>query len=283
LEQQSSGEQDLVATLGNLEDRSYAAWKSGGTGWGAFLSEAFVGWGPSGRLDKASAVARLSGADCQIVSYRLSHPQVSRLTPNAAVLTHRTEVEGACGGKPLAPASYTATAYVRENGQWKAGFRAQSAIVDPLKATRPAANDVWTDSVPRDDALTQALLTREEALWTAWKDRNSERLDALLGEDIQFIDIFGNHIATRADTLKAWSGEGCEVKSFQIADAKATMFTPDLGILTLRASADAKCFGQDVWPVWGSSIYVRRGDTWMWSFGINVLAASGSNATESTR
>jgi hypothetical protein len=274
---QSSGEQDLVGTLGNLENRSYEAWKSGDARfWAAFLSDKFVGWGPSGRLDKTSAAATLGGAACQIVSYRLSDQQVSRLTPDAAVLTHRTEVNGACGGKQLAPASYTATVYVRENGRWKAAFRAQSAIVDPVKATRPAASDIWTDGASRSDAPTQALLAREEALWTAWKDRNTERLDALVGADIQFIDIFGNHIASRADTLKAWSGEGCDVKSFHIAGAKATMFAPDFGVLTLRATAEAKCFGQEVWPVWGSSFYVRRGDTWMWSFGINVLAGAGS-------
>src|SRR5690606_20224597 len=108
----------------------------------------------------------------------------------------------------------------------------------PLKATRPAG-DAPADDVSRGDASTQALLGREQALWAAWKDRDPERLDAILAADIQFIDIFGNHIATRADTLKAWSGEGCDVKSFQLAGAKATMFAPDLGVLTLRATADA--------------------------------------------
>jgi len=61
---------------------------------------------------------------------------------------------------------------------------------------------------------------------------------------MQFIDIFGDHIATRAQALKAWSGEGCDVKSFEFSAAKATMFAPNFGVLTYRASYDAKCFGQ---------------------------------------
>ena len=273
----SSVAQDLAGKLGTLEERSYAAWKSGDTKfWTAFLSEKFVGWGRSGRLDKSAAKRVLSGAGCQIGSYRLTDKQVSQLTPNAAVLTHKTEVNGTCGGEQLAPASYTATVYVREAGQWKAAFRAQSAIVDPMKATIPAASDLWTGGPTRSDASTQTLLVRERAVWSAWRDRDAKRIDALLGDSIQFIDIFGNHIATRPETLKAWSGEGCDVKSFDIGGAKATMFAPDFGVLTMRATTDGKCFGQDVWPIWGTSLYVKRGNTWFWSFGINVLAGASS-------
>lgn len=271
----SSAAQELAGELGTLEERSYAAWKSGDTKfWTTFLSEKFVGWGRSGRLDKSAAERVLSGADCQIGSYRLMDEQVSQLTPNAAVLTHRTEVNGTCGGEQLAP-SYTATVYVREAGQWKAAFRAQSAIVDPIKATKPVASDLWTGGPTLSDASTQTLLGREQAVWSAWKDRDAKRIDALLGDPIQFIDIFGNHIATRPDALKAWSGEGCDVKSFDIGGAQATMFAPDFGVLTVRATTDGKCFGQDVWPIWGTSLYVKRGNTWLWSFGINVLAGSG--------
>jgi hypothetical protein len=193
--------QDLAGTLGVLESKSFEAWKAGDKAfWTTFLSEKFVGWGSSGRLDKTSAMRALSGADCRIISYRLSNEQVSRLTSDAAVVTHKTEVDGICGGKQLAPTSYTATVYVREDRQWKAAFRGQSAIVDPMKAAKPASSNDW---------------------------------------------------------------------------AKATMYAPDFGILTLRATVDGKCFGQEVWPVWGSSIYVRQGGTWVWSFGINVLAGAG--------
>lgn len=273
----SSVTQDLAGTLGTLEERSYTAAKSGDTKfWATTLSEKFVGWDRSGRLDKRAAERVLGGVGCHIISYRLTNKQVSQLTPNAAILTHKTEMNGSCDGEQLAPAFYTATAYVREVGQWRIAFRAQSAIVDPIKATKPVGSDRWTGGATRRDAFTRTLLAREQAVWTAWKDRDAKRIDALLGDPIQFIDIFGDHIGSRPEVLNTWSGEGCDITSFDIGGAKATMFAPDFGILTVRATTDGKCFGQDVWPIWGTTLYVKRGNTWRWSFGINVLAGAAS-------
>ena len=65
-----------------------------------------------------------------------------------------------------------------------------------------------------------------------------------------------------------------DVKSFEFSGAKATMYAPNFGVLTYRASYDAKCYGQDVWPIWGTAFYVKHGDAWMWSGGINVLAGA---------
>jgi hypothetical protein len=49
--------------------------------------------------------------------------------------------------------------------------------------------------------------------------------------------------------------------------------SPDVGILTFKATADGTRFGQKVGPIWGSSIYVKYRDAWKWTFGINVPAS----------
>jgi len=268
---------DLTRVLDGLEEESYRAWQSKDAKfWSAFFSEKFVSWGSSGRIDKAGAIREWSGLNCEIVSYQISDSQVSRLTPEVAVITHKTTVDGSCGGSRLPNASWMATAYVLEGTRWKAVFRAASAIVDPAKLPARAVDTTAANRPPSHDASTMAMLGREQAIWDAWKDRDAKRLDALVPQEIQFIDIFGTHIATRAETLSAWSGRGCDVKSFQLADARATMVTPDFGILTLYATVDGTCFGQPVIPVWTSSFYVKRGDIWIWSFGINVPAHGGS-------
>ena len=82
------------------------------------------------------------------------------------------------------------------------------------------------------------------------------------------------YFTQRDEALKAWSGEGCEVSGFTFNGAKATMLGPDFGVLTYRAVYDAKCFGQDVWPIWGTAFYVKHGDDWLWSSGINVIAGA---------
>jgi hypothetical protein len=265
---------DLIRVLSGLEENSYHAWQSKNTKfWYTFLSEKFVSWGASGRIDKAAAISEWSGSSCEIASYKISDLQVTRLTREAAVLTHKTTVDGSCSGNLLPNASWTATVYLREGAQWKAVFRAASAIIEPSKLPKQAVDTAAATRQVSQDADTKAILSREHAYWDAWKDRDEKRLAALLPEQLQFIDIFGNHLGTRAEALNAFSGrQGCDVKSFQLSDARATRVTPNVAILTLYATVDGSCLGQPVIPIWTTSFYVKRGDTWVWSFGINIPA-----------
>lgn len=267
----------LARQLGKLEERSFAAWKAGDQrALAALVSDRFVGSGPTGRVDKRAALPILSGAACKIASYRLMNVQVTQLTPNVAVTTNRSEVNGICHGKPLVPAYYSFTVYLREAGAWKIAYRAQSAIVDPMKATQPAGSEQWSSGPSATDANTQMLLSHERAVINAWKDHDTARMSELFGSSIQFVDIFGDHTGTHAEALKKWSAGGCDVQSFDLAGAKATMFAPDFGVITYRGSFDGKCFGQTIWPIWGTALYVKRGESWLWSSGINVLAGAGT-------
>ena len=96
------GTTDLTRVLSGIEEESYRAWQSNDTMfWYSFLSDKFVSWGLSGRIDKAAAIREWSGKNCKIGSYRISDSQLSRLTPEAAVVTHKTIVDGSCGGNRL--------------------------------------------------------------------------------------------------------------------------------------------------------------------------------------
>jgi hypothetical protein len=231
-----------------------------------------------GRVDKASASKEYTGADCEIESFAISDVQMSQLGEDVALITHKITVNGTCGGQQEPDASWAATAYVRDRNQWKAAFHAQAAITSPAASPmKPFGQkaDLEKKAKRADrDALTDTLLTLEKAIWEAWKDHNAKRLDGLTAKNVQFINIFGTHLASKAEALKNWSGEGCDVKTVGLTDAAATMFSHTVGILTFHASADGTCFGQKVGPVWGSSIYVKDADTWKWSFGINLPAVS---------
>lgn len=271
-----SGAPTKVA-LGALERSAYEAWKSKDAKfWGAFLSDGFVGWGSSSRLDKASGTREYTGADCDIKGYALSDAQTTSLGHAAALITHKITVEGACGGQKIPPSSWAASVYVRDGHRWKAAFHAEAAVVDPaapvMTVGRKSGRQVSLTQPIDRDAHTDVLLALEKTVWDAWKDHDAKRLDGLIATNMQFINIFGIHLATKAEALKNWSGEGCDVKAVSLTDAAATMFSPTVGILTFRASADGTCFGQNVGPIWGSSIYVKHGDTWQWNFGINVPA-----------
>jgi hypothetical protein len=266
------------AVLLSRDTSAYEAWKSKDAKfWDTFLSDKFVGWGASGRLDKASAAKEYTGADCEIESYGISDPQMTPLGRDSALITHKITVTGTCGAQKVPHSSWAATAYVRDGNQWKPAFHAEAAIVDPSVPMKPVGKKAGTaqdhtKSADRD-AHTDALLLLENALWNAWKDRDAKRIDALTATNVQFINIFGIHLATKTDAVKNWSGNGCDVKTVALTEAAATMLSPNAGILTFHASADGTCFGQKVGPVWGSSFYVKDGDTWKWTFGINLPAS----------
>jgi hypothetical protein len=264
--------------LVTLEKSAYEAWKSKDAKfWDTFLSDKFVGWGSSGRLDKASATKEYTGAECTIKSYALSDAQIQPLSSDAALITHKITVDGTCNGQELTPSSWVASVYVRDGDRWKAAFHAEAPVVDPKAASakpvdvnEPSQKD---EAKPAErDAGTGAMLAAEKTLWEAWRTHDAKKIGDLTARDISFINIFGTHLATKADALKDWSGTYCDVKSISITNAAGTMLSPTVGILTFKATADGTCYGQKVGPIWGTSVYVKHGDVWKWTFGINLPA-----------
>jgi hypothetical protein len=264
--------------LVTLETSAYEAWKAKDAKfWGTFLSEKFIGWGSSGRLDKTSATKEYTGADCEIESYALSDEQMQPLGNDAALITHKTTVDGTCNGQKVPPDSWVASVYVRDGDTWKAAFHAEAPIAAPKAA--PAKPLEATQALHEDDARqatanagTDALLVVEKNVWEAWRTHDAKKLGDLTARDISFINIFGTYFATKVGALKNWSGSYCDVKRVSITDAAATMLSPTVGILTFKAIADGTCYGQEVGGVWGTSVYVKHGDVWKWTFGINLPA-----------
>jgi len=264
--------------LVTLEKSAYEAWKSKDAKfWDTFLSDKFVGYGSSGKLDKASATKEYTGADCEIKSYALSDEQMKPLGNDAALITYKTTVDGTCGGQKVPANSWAAGVYVRDGDKWKGAFHAEAPVVDPKAAP---AKPVDKKEAPKEDeakpadrdAGTDAMLAVEKAVWEAWKAHDAKKLEDLTARDISFINIFGTYFATKADALKDWTGVGCDVKSVSVTDAAGTMLSPTVGILTFKGTADGTCYGQKVGPIWGTSVYVKDGDAWKWAFGINLPA-----------
>jgi hypothetical protein len=265
--------------LVTLEKSAYAAWKSKDAKfWDTFLSDKYVGWGSSGRLDKASATKEFTGADCAIKSYALSDEQVSPLGKGAALITYKITVDGICGGQEVPANSWAASVYVRDGDKWKGAFHAEAAVVDPKAAI---AKPTDKEKAPQKDeaqpgapdASDDAMLALEKTVWEAWRAHDGKKLEDLTAKNISFINIFGTYFANKADALKDWTGAGCDVKSVSVTGAARTMLSPTTGILTFQGTADGTCYGQEVNSViWGTSVYVKNGDAWKWTFGINVPA-----------
>ncbi|MEO7659654.1 MAG: nuclear transport factor 2 family protein, partial [Pyrinomonadaceae bacterium] len=221
--------------LMTLEKSAYEAWKTKDAKfWDTFLSDNFVGYGSSGKLDKASATREYTGADCEIKSYALSDEQMRSLGNDAALITYKTTVDGTWGGQKVPANSWAAGVYVRDGDKWKGAFHAEATIVDPKavpakptgKKEAPKKDETKT-AVP--DGGNDALVSAEKAIWEAWKDHDAKRLEDLTTKDISFINIFGTYFATKADALKDWTSHGCDVKSVSVTDGEATMLSPTAG------------------------------------------------------
>ncbi len=266
--------EDLIAN----EKKAWTSWKTkDGKFFEDYLTDDAIGMGSKGRSDKAAIVKRISDPTCEVNDFSFAEEQMSTLGPDAALLTYKATQNAKCGGRPLPSTVWAATVLVRSGDKWKAAYHNEVAVIDPKTALVKPGDE--KESAKRDtaqtatlDVGTAAMLTQEKEVWEAWKDHDGKKIEDLLAKDVSFINIFGTFFATKADALKDWTSTGCQVKSVRVTDAVGTMLSPTVGILTFKGGANGTCFGRKVGPIWGTSIYVKDGDAWKWTFGMNISA-----------
>ncbi len=263
--------------LMTLEKSGWEAWKNRDPKWTEQnYSDKGFNVGTTGRTEKAEMIKAYSTQKCEIKSYSLSDDQMRMAGPDVAILTFKSAQDVVCDGKKSPANVQSASIYAREGDKWKAVFYAEAAIVDP-KAT-PAKSADKKESPKNDDkqvapdTAQDSLVSAEKAVWEAWKDHDGKKIEDLTTKEISFINIFGTYFANKADALKDWTSPGCDVKSVSVTNALATTLSPTASILTFKGGADGTCFGQKVGPIWGTSVYVKDGETWKWTFGINIPA-----------
>jgi ketosteroid isomerase-like protein len=242
------------------------------------------------RMGKAEVVKMISGVNCNIKEgWSLTEPQMEKIDNDTYVLTYKTTMDGTCtfNGKTEKQPSpvRAATVWVRNGEKWQAAFHGGNPIVDPkaLSATGkreeskkggPKKDTAGTPSLakPTADQGTDGMMAAEKSVWEAWKAKDAKKIEDLTAVDISFVNIFGAYFANKADAIKDWTGATCDVKSFSLTDGVGTLVSPTVGILTVVGSVDGNCGGQKPPMVYGTSVYVKDGDTWKWAFGFNSPA-----------
>jgi hypothetical protein len=189
------------------------------------------------------------------------------------LVTHKTTVDGVCRGHKTLVNSRAADIYVHDGGQWKEAFHAEAKIVDPgALPVKPVSQTREASSAKPADPNVAAMAAAERAVWGVWQAHDAKKLANSTTREISFINVYGTYFATKADALKDWSATGCDVKTVEITDAVGKMLSPTVGLLRYVATPDGTCYGQKVGRVWGTSVYVKDGNAWKWTFGINVPA-----------
>jgi hypothetical protein len=263
------------------------------------LSDKFVILGGGQRMDKATTVKMIASVKCDIKSMDLTEPALSMIDADTYALIYKANWDGTCNdpnGKPVKVPSpvRSASVWVRSGDKWQAVFHGENLIVDPANPSKeaPAASPKKEEAMKDDktaansntptntaepakgtpSANTDALVKAELALWEAWKDHDAKRLDPLMARDVSFVNIFGTSFANKADAMKDWTGNGCQVRKVSVSDGFATALSPTVEMLTRKGTAEGTCGGQEIGgiPIWGVSVFVKEGDAWKFAFGMNL-------------
>ena len=285
-----------VGALMALEKQANEAYAKGDSKFfEGMLSPKFVILGGGQRTDKATTVKMIAGVKCDIKSMDLTEPGLSKIDADTYALTYKATWDGTCNGpdgKPVEVPSpvRSSSIWIRSGEKWQAVFHGENLIVDPKAPPAPAtrneepkqddktaADSSTASNAPAREqpgANTDALVKVELALWEAWKEHDATKLDDLMAKEVSFVNIFGTYLATRADSMKDWTGNGCQVRSVSVTDGFATTLSPTVEMLTRKGTADGTCGGQEIGgtDIWGVSIYVKDGDAWKFAYGMNLAA-----------
>jgi hypothetical protein len=258
--------------LMTLEKSAYEAWRTKDAKfWDPFLTDNFVGFGATGRMDRAAAIKQYSGADCDVKSYALSEDTMTPLGPDAAVITYKATYDGTCGGQKLPAQVWAAGVYVRSGDKWKGAFHAETPVVDPnappAKSAAPAKKEPaaakTADAKP--DAMAETLMAVETKGWDAWKARVAKGVEEVMAKEFMYFSGAGRK--AKADAIKGWAEPKCEALSYSLTDPMAVSITKDVALVTYKADVKGVCDGKPTPPsLWVGSFDLKEGENWRNAF-----------------
>ena len=299
---------DALMALDRQANEAYA--KGDAKFFEEMLSDKFVMLGGGQWMDKVTTVGMIAGVKCDIKSMDLTEPAMSMIDADTYALTYKANWDGTCNGPDGKPVKLpspvrSASIWIRSGDKWQSVFHGENLIIESKApppsspspalsardeqakkeeakndhnaaansntASRPAPASAMRDVKP--SANTDALMKVELALWEAWKEHDAKKLDDLMARDVSFVNIFGTYLGTKADALKDWTGNGCEVKTVSVTDGFSTALSPTVEMLMRKGTAEGTCGGQNIGgvPIWGVSIFVKDGDAWKFAFGMNLV------------
>jgi hypothetical protein len=252
------------------------------------LNDKFVMREGGRQMDKAAVVKLIAGNKCNVKDWKLEDALMSRIDADTYVLSYRGTFDGSCNGpagKPMKIPSpiRAATVWIRAGDTWRAAFHGQDPILDPKNPPSPARAAGEKESKKDDRAVatakvaadpsTVAMMAVEKSVWEAWMAKDAAKLQELTTPDLSFQNIYGAYFANKADTLKNWTSAYCDIKSVNVTDGEGTLVSPAIGILNRTGTAEGSCNGQRLPPVpiYGTSVYVKDGDSWKLAFSLNRL------------
>jgi len=127
-------------------------------------------------------------------------------------------------------------------------------IVHPVQRKAPSRSD--------NKSLKETLVNLEKQSWMAWKNRDGKFFQDFLSDD--HVEVGFGGPANKALVVGFVGSPACVVKSYSVDRFELTVFDSHTALLTYHAVQDTTCGGKPVpSPAWVSSLYVKRGNSWL--------------------
>lgn len=251
--------------------------KGDGAHFEVMLSDKFVSYDRGSHMGKAEMVRMAGDMKCDVKSWSLDDPQMIPIDQDTYATVYKATFDGTCEGDKIPSPTRALSVWTRSGDKWVGAFHAETLIADaknpPKMPPPPPPSEKKEDAKTATDANVDALMAVEKSGWEAWKTRDAKKLEEITMKTLGFIGPFGDYTGNQADTIKAWTGGTCDIKSVNLSDASATMLSPTVAILNFKGAADGTCDGQKLQTLWGTNVYVKDSGNWKLAAGIERPAA----------
>ncbi|HEY2846336.1 MAG TPA: nuclear transport factor 2 family protein [Pyrinomonadaceae bacterium] len=257
---------------------------------------------------KDQVIAGIGQTKCDVKNLNVSDGALGKINDDTYVVTYKLTGDGSCSyqghSEPLHD-TRAATVWVREGDGWKAVYHGENTIIDPKnppkaddkKADAPKADDKkasdksaansnsvsnsnsTSNSAPAPPAKspnTDALVTKHQAGWEAWRKKDENWLNTNVTDAIVFVDPAGGVAAGKAAVVKGWMDMKCDgVTKTSFTNGYAVTLSPTAELLFGTGNADGSCDGQKNGDTPTAAVYVKDGSEWKLAFMIESMPESG--------
>ena len=275
--------------LFELDKKSNEAWIKGDKAhFETNLSDKFVSFEQGMRMNKAELAGMIGSFKCDVKTWNLDDPQMSKINDDTYVLTYKGTFDGSCTGADgaamkLPSPTRAATIYVRDGDKWRGAFHSETLIIDPKNPPPAPPKTEAKKEAPKKDAETiakeeankpkpgpntDALVKLHTAGWEAFKARDAKTFGEMMSANMALVDPIGGYMSGKDAVIKQWTETmKCEgITKVSVADGFASALSPTVELLTLKGTADGTCDGAKNGPLYQSAVYVKEGEAWKLAF-----------------
>ena len=118
---------------------------------------------------------------------------------------------------------------------------------------------------PASGPLRETLIALERSAWEAWKRKDASWFRNTLLPDAAYLS--GTGVSSREEIARQIETDSCRVDGFTLRNQEVRSLSPDVALLTLRATSDVTCGDRPIHAdAWSSTVFVRDGGGWKVAF-----------------